>query len=108
LPGQAAYAASKAGLLGLAKTLAAEWAPHGIRCNVVLPGMIETPKVAALPAGLKAGLLRAVAVGRFGTTAELAGVIAFLLSPAAGYMTGELVHVDGGLRLPKGILGGDA
>jgi 3-oxoacyl-[acyl-carrier protein] reductase len=108
LPGQAAYAASKAGLLGLAKTLAAEWAPHGIRCNVVLPGMIETPKVAALPPGLKAGLLRAIAIGRFGRTAELAGTIAFLLSPAAGYMTGELVHVDGGLRLSKGILGSDA
>jgi 3-oxoacyl-[acyl-carrier protein] reductase len=99
LPGQAAYSASKAGLVGLARTLAGEWGPRGVRCNVVMPGMIATPKVWALPPPLQASLTSAIPLGRFGAPAEVAGVIAFLLSPAAAYLNGAVVRVDGGLGL---------
>jgi 3-oxoacyl-[acyl-carrier protein] reductase len=99
LPGQVAYGASKAGLVGMARTLAAEWAGRGVRCNVVMPGMIETPKVLAMPEPLKAGLRTAIPLGRFGATEELAGVVSFLLSPAAAYMTGAVLRVDGGFGL---------
>lgn len=99
LPGQAAYSASKAGLLGLARTLAAEWAPRGVRCNVVMPGMIATPKVLAMPADLQEALTGAIPLGRLGATEELAGTVAFLLSPAAAYITGAVLRVDGGFGL---------
>ena len=97
LPGQAAYTAAKAGLLGLVRTLAAEWAPDGIRVNAVLPGMIGTPKVRALPEPLLHGLLRTIPLRRIGEPDEVAGTIAFLASPAAGYITGQALRVDGGL-----------
>ncbi len=99
LPGQVAYAASKAGLVGMARTLAAEWAGRGVRCNIVMPGMIETPKVLAMPEPLKAGLKAAIPLGRFGAPEELAGVVGFLLSPAAAYITGAVLRVDGGFGL---------
>jgi 3-oxoacyl-[acyl-carrier protein] reductase len=99
IPGQVAYGASKAGLVGLARTLAAEWAPHGIRCNVIMPGLIATPKVLAMPERMQQELQAAVPLGRFGATDELAGVVSFLLSPAAAYITGAVLRVDGGFGL---------
>jgi NAD(P)-dependent dehydrogenase (short-subunit alcohol dehydrogenase family) len=99
IPGQVAYGASKAGLVGTARTLAAEWAPLGIRCNVVMPGFIATPKVRAMPDKVKDAVTAQIPLGRFGDTEELAGVVAFLLSPAAAYINGAVLRVDGGFGL---------
>ena len=96
IPGQVAYAAAKAGLVGMARTLAAEWGPHGIRCNVVMPGLIGTPKVLALPDAVKAAMTDGLPLGRIGDPAEIAATIAFLLSSGAAYITGTVVRVDGG------------
>jgi 3-oxoacyl-[acyl-carrier protein] reductase len=104
IPGQVAYGASKAGVVGLARTLAAEWAPRGIRCNVVMPGLIATPKVLAMPDAVQGAVTASIPVGRFGTTDELAGVVSFLLSPAAAYITGAVLRVDGGLGLSTAAL----
>ena len=99
LPGQVAYTAAKAGLVGMARTLAAEWGQRGIRCNVVMPGVIATPKVKALPEPVKDGMAAALPLGRIGEPAEIAGTVAFLLSPAAAYITGNVIRVDGGYGL---------
>ena len=99
IPGQVAYGASKAGLVGMARTLAAEWAPRGIRSNVVMPGMIATPKVRGMPERLQNAITSTIPLGRFGATEELAGVVSFLLSPAAAYINGAVLRVDGGLGL---------
>ena len=104
LPGQVAYSAAKAGVVGMARTLAGEWGPRGVRCNVVMPGMIGTPKVNALPAPVKEGLSRSIPLGRIGQVEELAGTVAFLLSPAAAYMNGAIIRVDGGFGLSTGGL----
>ena len=98
-PGQVAYGASKAGMVGMARTLASEWASQGIRCNVVMPGFIATPKVLAMPAEVQDGAKTAIPLGRFGATEELAGAVSFLLSPAAAYITGTVLRVDGGFGL---------
>jgi 3-oxoacyl-[acyl-carrier protein] reductase len=99
LPGQVAYGASKAGLVGLARTLAAEWAAAGIRCNVVMPGLIATPKVRAMPDAVQTATTAKIPIRRFGETDELAGAVSFLLSPAAAYITGAVLRVDGGFGL---------
>ena len=99
LPGQAAYTAAKAGLTGLARTLAAEWAPHAIAVNVVMPGMVATPKVLALPGPVREALTAQIPAGRLADPAELAGTVSFLLSPAAAYVNGAVLRVDGGLGL---------
>jgi 3-oxoacyl-[acyl-carrier protein] reductase len=99
IPGQVAYGASKAGLVGMARTLAAEWASAGIRCNVVMPGFIATPKVLGMPEQVKRSLVERIPLQRFGAAEELAGVVCFLLSPAAAYMTGAVLRVDGGFGL---------
>jgi NAD(P)-dependent dehydrogenase (short-subunit alcohol dehydrogenase family) len=104
LPGQVAYTAAKAGLVGMARTLAAEWGSHGIRCNVVMPGLIATPKVRALPEIARAAMTAALPLGRIGEPEELAGTIAFLLSPAAAYITGAVLRVDGGHGLNTAAL----
>lgn len=99
LPGQVAYGASKAGLVGMARTLAAEWASAGIRCNIVMPGFIATPKVLGMPEPVRRSAVAQIPLQRFGALDELAGVVCFLLSPAAAYMTGAVLRVDGGLGL---------
>jgi NAD(P)-dependent dehydrogenase (short-subunit alcohol dehydrogenase family) len=104
LPGQVAYTAAKAGLVGMSRTLAAEWGRHGIRCNVVMPGLIATPKVLALPSAARTALSDALPLGRLGEPAELAATVAFLLCPAAGYITGTVIRVDGGYGLNTGSL----
>src|SRR6201995_1330239 len=93
IPGQVAYGASKAGLVGMARTLAAEWANAGIRCNVVMPGFIATPKVLGRPERVRGSGGRQIPLQRFGAVEELAGVVCFLLSPAAAYITGAVLRV---------------
>jgi 3-oxoacyl-[acyl-carrier protein] reductase len=102
IPGQVAYGASKAGLVGMARTLASEWGRRGVRCNVVMPGFIATPKVVAMPEHVQTTARAGVPLGRFGATEELAGAVAFLLSPAAAYINGAVLRVDGGLGLSVG------
>jgi 3-oxoacyl-[acyl-carrier protein] reductase len=97
--GQANYAASKAGLVGLARSLARELASRGITVNVVAPGPIETDMTAALGDKRQAELTAAVPLGRFGSTDEIAATVVFLASPEAGYITGAVIPVDGGLGM---------
>jgi NAD(P)-dependent dehydrogenase (short-subunit alcohol dehydrogenase family) len=104
IPGQVAYGASKAGLVGMARTLATEWASRGIRCNVVMPGVIATPKVDAMPEALRRRLAATIPMRRFGAPEELAGAVAFLLSPAGGYVNGAVLRVDGGFGLSVGAM----
>lgn len=97
--GQANYAAAKAGLVGLSRATARELASRGITCNVVAPGPVTTAMTDALPEDRRAELARQVPLGRFGTTDEVAATVAFLTSDLAGYITGAVVPVDGGLGM---------
>ena len=97
--GQANYAAAKAGLVGLTRSVARELARRGITCNVVAPGPIVTSMTEALSDDWRAQVESAVPLARFGTTEECAAVVAFLCSEPAGYVTGAVVPVDGGLAM---------
>ena len=99
-PGQANYAAAKAGLVGLTRAVARELAPRHITCNVVAPGPIVTAMTEDMPDGLARDRWRpTVPLGRLGTPTEVAALVTFLCSEAAGYVTGAIVPVDGGLGM---------
>ena len=97
--GQANYAASKAGLIGLSKSAAKELASRGITVNCIAPGFIDTAMTAALPEAVKEKLLAEIPMGRFGAAEDVAAAAAFLASAAAAYITGQVLCVDGGMAM---------
>ncbi|WP_028457683.1 3-oxoacyl-ACP reductase FabG [Chloroflexus sp. Y-396-1] len=98
--GQTNYAAAKAGIIGLSRSLAREVARDGITVNVVAPGYIETDMVETVPETLRAWALQAIAIGRFGRPEEVSAAIRFLVSPRASYITGHVLTIDGGWVMP--------
>ena len=97
--GQANYVASKAGLIGLTKTVAREFAARGITVNAVAPGFIETQMTAVLSEKVKGGFLSQIPLGRAGTPEEVADAVTFLASDQAAYLTGQVLHVSGGMYM---------
>jgi 3-oxoacyl-[acyl-carrier protein] reductase len=95
--GQANYAAAKAGVIGLTKSVARELAPRGVRCNAVAPGFIETDMTAALTPAQRDAILGEIALGRLGSANDVASAVAFLASDDASYVTGQVLAVDGGM-----------
>ncbi|CAN7226752.1 3-oxoacyl-[acyl-carrier-protein] reductase [Bosea sp. LjRoot90] len=98
-PGQGNYAASKAGLIGMSKSLAAEVASRNITVNVVAPGFIESPMTEVLNEKQREGILADVPMGRLGQGADVAAAVAYLASDEAGYVTGQTLHVNGGMAM---------
>lgn len=99
-PGQANYVASKAGLIGMTKALARELGPRSITVNAVAPGFIETDMTKDLPEELQNSLIRSIPLGRMGSAQEVANAVLFLVSDAASYITGQTIHVNGGMLTP--------
>ena len=97
--GQANYAASKAGLVGLARSIARELGSRGITANVVAPGFVDTDMTRALPDARRAEIVKQVPLGRYASVEEVAGVVTWLGSPSAAYVTGAVIPVDGGLGM---------
>lgn len=97
--GQANYVASKAGVIGLTKTVAKEYGPRGITCNAVAPGFIETDMTAVLPPETREAMLKAIPAARPGQVEDVARAVAFLASDEAAYVTGETLRVDGGMAM---------
>lgn len=102
---QIGYAASKAGLLGLTKTVTLEHGRDGVTCNAILPGMVATENVLAMPTEIQEKLLVITPAGRFGKVEEVAHLVAFLASERAGYINGAEINIDGGSRLNSVSLG---
>jgi len=98
-PGQANYSASKAGIVGLTKTLAKEYASRGITANAVAPGFITTAMTDALTENVKEEMKKAIPMARFGTIEDVANAVVFLASPSSGYITGQVIHVNGGMYM---------
>lgn len=98
-PGQANYSASKAGIVGLTKTTAKEYASRGITANAVAPGFIVTAMTDALPDDVKDEMKRAIPSGEFGTVEDVANAVVFLSLPESGYITGQVIHVNGGMYM---------
>ena len=99
-PGQSNYAAAKAGIIAFPKSLAREIGSRGITVNVVAPGFIDTDMTRALPEAQREALLGQIALGRLGAASDIAEAVVFLASPAAAYITGETLHVNGGMYMP--------
>jgi 3-oxoacyl-[acyl-carrier protein] reductase len=98
-PGQANYSASKAGIVGLTKTTAREYASRGITVNAVAPGFIATAMTDTLAESVRQEMLKSIPAGAFGTVEDVANAVLFLASPASGYITGQVVHVNGGMYM---------
>lgn len=98
-PGQANYVASKAGVIGLTKTIAKELAPRGITVNAVAPGFIETDMTASLSDKARDAMLKQIPLGRPGQPEDIADIVAFLVSDKASYITGQVIHVSGGMYI---------
>jgi 3-oxoacyl-[acyl-carrier protein] reductase len=98
-PGQANYAAAKAGVAGMTRALARELGSRGITVNCVAPGFIETDMTASLPEEQQKALLGQIPLGHLGKPADIAHAVAFLASPQAGYVTGQELHVNGGMYM---------
>jgi 3-oxoacyl-[acyl-carrier protein] reductase len=98
-PGQANYAAAKAGMIGMSKSLAQEVASRSITVNCVAPGFIETQMTGALNDEQKARIMTAIPAGRLGQSAEIAAAVVYLASPEAAYVTGQTIHVNGGMAM---------
>jgi 3-oxoacyl-[acyl-carrier protein] reductase len=97
--GQANYSASKAGLIGLTKSLARELAPRGITVNAVAPGFIDTDMTSGFDDKTREGIIAQIPLGRVGTLADIAGAVEFLASEKASYITGQVIHVNGGMYI---------
>lgn len=98
-PGQANYSASKAGIVGLTKTVAKEYAGRGVTANAVAPGFITTAMTDALPDAVRQEMMKAIPMNRFGTVEDVAQAVGFLASPECGYITGNVIHVNGGMYM---------
>jgi 3-oxoacyl-[acyl-carrier protein] reductase len=98
-PGQANYSASKAGIVGLTKTTAREYASRAITVNAVAPGFISTAMTDALPENVRQEMLQSIPIGKFGSVDDVANAVVFLASPEAGYITGQVIHVNGGMYM---------
>lgn len=98
-PGQVNYSASKAAIIGMTKTVAKEYGKRNITCNAVAPGLIRTPMTDVLSDELKAKMLEAVALKRYGEPEEIASVVSFLVSENASYITGQVIEISGGLSM---------
>jgi 3-oxoacyl-[acyl-carrier protein] reductase len=98
-PGQSAYSAAKAGLIGFSKSVAKEIASRQVRVNVITPGFIGTDMTAALTEAQKEAILRTVPMGLFGNADDVAALVSFLASPASRYITGQVIGVNGGMYM---------